>query len=216
MSKHFLSLLFLSLALALASSCTFMENRSFVGQMDGDDPWMRPGEDFRVVNGDSGQVYRTRDQVLERTPRFGNEALSYNENRSLEEELRRLEESLPPQEYQHYLNAKDSLATTSDRIYFLKIPSVAERDQYLTLRNQGRNPAGFNQTDGEMTLAVRNRDLLLGMSKDQVNTSWGRPTRVDVAGNPKHQNERWSYYRGGQFKFVYFDSGRVQGWDNGE
>lgn len=210
-------IIIIQLALFLVlSACGLTENRTFVGQMESGEQWMIPGKDFRVVPGDSGQAYRTRQEVQARTPLFGHEALSFQESRALEEELRVLEEAIAPEEYQQYMTVKDSLPSVSDKIYYLKIPSAAERNQYMVLRSQGRNPAGFMNSNPQLDLAVRNRDLLLGMHKDQVMQSWGRPSRVDVAGNPRYENERWSYYRGGQFKIVYFESGRVQGWDNGE
>ena len=51
------------------------------------------------------------------------------------------------------------------------------------------------------------------MSKTEVQRIWGSPSRVDVAGNPKMENERWSFYHNGRVKTVFFESGRVEGWE---
>jgi hypothetical protein len=43
--------------------------------------------------------------------------------------------------------------------------------------------------------------------------TFGRPTRVEVAGNPSYENERWLYSVNGATKYIYFESGRVEGWE---
>ena len=43
--------------------------------------------------------------------------------------------------------------------------------------------------------------------------SWGNPSKVDVAGDPKNQNERWTFYEKNKVKRVYFEKGLVNGWD---
>ena len=48
--------------------------------------------------------------------------------------------------------------------------------------------------------AVRVSDIHHGMTKLQVQDLWGSPTRVDVAGNPTNENERWSFYESGKVK----------------
>ena len=57
-----------------------------------------------------------------------------------------------------------------------------------------------------------NNELLLGMDKKTVMKKWGRPTRIDVAGNPTNENERWSFYYNGKVRQVYFEKGVVNGW----
>jgi hypothetical protein len=51
------------------------------------------------------------------------------------------------------------------------------------------------------------------MSKTQVLQSWGEPARVDIAGNPSNENERWLYSMNGASKYIYFEAGEVQGWE---
>ncbi|MBT3984598.1 MAG: hypothetical protein HOE90_24795 [Bacteriovoracaceae bacterium] len=197
------------------SSCGFIEQRTFVDEMEAGNDWMVPTQDFNVVRGDSGRAFRNTKEVLARTPMLDDEKRAYKRERFLEEELRKLEDDLPDEEYQHYLRYKGELSGVSEKIYFLKVRSIASREEYAQTRGLGHYQNNFRNTASEAAFAVRTRDLLLGMAKDQVLSSWGRPSRVDVAGNPRLQNERWSYYRKGKFKFVYFESGRVQGWDDG-
>ena len=56
------------------------------------------------------------------------------------------------------------------------------------------------------------RGIQIGMSKTQVEQLWGRPVNIEVAGDPRYENERWSFYHQGKMNYVYFESGEVQGW----
>jgi outer membrane protein assembly factor BamE (lipoprotein component of BamABCDE complex) len=51
------------------------------------------------------------------------------------------------------------------------------------------------------------------MSKSDVMNHLGHPTRVEVAGNPSYENERWLYTRNGASNYVYFEAGHVEGWE---
>ncbi len=58
------------------------------------------------------------------------------------------------------------------------------------------------------------KGLYVGMDKQAVIRSWGKPYRIEVAGNPKNQNERWIFNKGNsRIDYVYFESGIVQGWE---
>ncbi len=101
------------------------------------------------------------------------------------------------------------MASTSERIYFLSLPKNERRDY---LENRGylevepeRVPAS------EVRFGLRMSDLNQGMSKEDVLESWGNPLKVEVAGNPSHENERWLYDVNGAMKYVYFESGYVAG-----
>ena len=60
--------------------------------------------------------------------------------------------------------------------------------------------------------SIHGSELFLGMDKKEVVEVWGKPARVEIAGNPKNQNERWSFVEDGNVRQVYFEGGRVQGW----
>lgn len=60
----------------------------------------------------------------------------------------------------------------------------------------------------------------LGMAMDEVTQVWGDPREVDTAGDPALGNQRWTYTDGfssryslGGKKIVYFEEGRVVGWE---
>lgn len=57
-------------------------------------------------------------------------------------------------------------------------------------------------------------DIAWGMEMKQVSNSWGEPGDVHVAGDPREKNEKWVYREGlNQTRIVYFENGRVSGWE---
>jgi hypothetical protein len=63
--------------------------------------------------------------------------------------------------------------------------------------------------------AIDARDIILGMTRDEVLESWGSPAQREIAGTGGSGNERWTY--GSRFSFggsrtVIFEKGRVAGW----
>jgi hypothetical protein len=63
--------------------------------------------------------------------------------------------------------------------------------------------------------AIETRDVVLGMTRQQVMTSWGQPQEREVAGRDGSGHERWTY--GSKFslngaRVVIFENGRVAGW----
>jgi hypothetical protein len=167
-----------------------------------------PREDFKVVPGDEGHGYRTEEEVVRRTPATESERKQMMFEESLEQELYELELRQSPRQLTHYRRNIKHLEGMSERIYFLRLPTMEERDGYLS--SKGYIKANFNRNFRE--LASRRGDVTLGMDKDQVTNVWGEPFRIDVAGNPRMENERWAYHKEGKTKFIYFEAGRVEGW----
>lgn len=203
------------LALMLFSSvgCSqFLSGRSYLSEMEHNDGrYFTPREDFPVVAGDTGRDWETDEERNMRTPASESDLMAERDRRLLKQELRDLENRQSDQALDFYDKYKRNLATTSEKIYFLKLPPY-ERKEYLRTRGfmqAERAPASF---DREM-YGVRNNDLAQGMSKSDVESSWGRPSRVEVAGNPSYENERWLYSVSGASKYIYFESGRVEGWE---
>ena len=71
----------------------------------------------------------------------------------------------------------------------------------------------------KVSRAIARSDLVAGMSMAEVNSAWGEPLEVQNAGQIRHGNERWLYRTGlsskyglGQTRAVYFEGGRVVGW----
>lgn len=223
--QSFILFLFIQLGL---SSCAFLENRTFVDEMDREtDGFFVPGQDFSTVSGDSGQAYRSRDQIMQRTPASYRERLSDLQYSSLKEELAVKEKALSHHEYLRYREYSPYLESDSEKIYYLGL-SIAERDDYLRSRGLSNDtPTGFggDRRMGEETAstyslhetlmgdyASSSSEVYLGMDKQSVLRKLGKPNRIDIAGDPRYQNERWSFYDNGRVKFIYFESGQVQGW----
>ena len=73
----------------------------------------------------------------------------------------------------------------------------------------------------EFEEVVDSQDIALGMPTEYVKKSWGEPNNVEVSGNPIYRNERWQYNKQvstpqgykQEKRFVYFEGGRVVGWE---
>ena len=58
------------------------------------------------------------------------------------------------------------------------------------------------------------------MDMGEVVRAWGEPYRVDFAGEPDKLNQKWVYpegprgtISGGMSRILYFEQGRLAGWD---
>lgn len=70
-----------------------------------------------------------------------------------------------------------------------------------------------------IALALENRDVTLGMGMRDVADVWGEPSQIEAAGESR-RHQRWIYYTGlsstwslGSARAVYFENGRVIGWE---
>jgi hypothetical protein len=204
------------LLFGLAACSQFQTGRSYLSEMEYDDsPYYRPAVDFPVLAGDTGSMGRRLEDYEPATPLSKDAAYARKRESSLEGELLRLESVQSEEELDFYQSQKKYFSTTSEKIYFLKLPSH-ERDEYLGSRgfakmtdreedSASRQPASY--------FGVRTATLGLGMNKDEVVESLGRPYKVEIAGNPSFENERWVYKMNGATKYIYFESGTVQGWE---
>lgn len=199
--------------LLLFTACADLPGgRTYLSEMEHDDSsFYHPDEDFPVVGGDAEVTGMSMDEYRRnRLPRTAEEKTHDREGQLLRAELRALEDSQGEEEREFYSKYKKKLATTSERIYYLKLPR-GERRSYLQERGfiaQTRSPASLSNA-----LTARRNDVMMGMSKNDVMASLGRPARVEVAGNPSLENERWLYQYNGASKYIYFESGVVQGWE---
>lgn len=76
----------------------------------------------------------------------------------------------------------------------------------------------YGRGDEDYQRPARSSELFLGMAMRDVQMSWGSPHSVETAGDPSYGNQRWIYKRGfsrlgGETKIVYFEEGRVVGWE---
>ena len=209
----------LTFLLFLSGCAGLFQNRSFISEMDHQyDDFFVPGEDFDYIPGDTGVPYRSREQIRKRTPASESESFRRNEYSSLTSELQSKERKLSLRERELYREVKPYLESDSEKIYFLSL-HPRERMEYLDSRRIKDSLSSLRPYENQRTRTTLSSleplytgDLYLGMSKVQVIDMWGRPARIEVAGNPSNENEKWAFYENGRVKFVYFEGGTVQGW----
>ena len=211
-----LKLIILGLALSNVSCSQYLSHRSYLSQMEHDDStFFNPRTDFPVVVGDTGRDWETRKERLSRTPDTESEVQDDQGRRILKQELKTLEGRQADEDLAFYELHKRKLASTSEKIYFLALPQ-SERGEYLYSRgveDTARTPAAESTHVRDDAYGVRDSNLSSGMTKSDVMNLWGRPNRVEVAGNPSYENERWLYKVNGASKYIYFESGFVDGWE---
>lgn len=213
--------LLILLTVLTISSCSLLERRDFSDQMDYayDEPLFKPNSDFMVMAGDSGRDFDTYSEIMDRTPASAQMNSNYRYEKSLLRELNHLERKLQENEYYEYTRYKSRLGSTSEKIYYLRL-LPHERNEYLRLRNiesrsQSMNYVAASQQPAQSSYNTRyksDRDITLGMSQSEAVNNWGAPERRDIDGDPVDQNERWAYRKNGRIKYIYFESGKVQGW----
>lgn len=58
-------------------------------------------------------------------------------------------------------------------------------------------------------------NVKIGMSKDDVIWSWGKPTKINDSYVAGHVNEQWVYDRGNfRSQYLYFEDGLLKSWQN--
>ena len=197
----------------LFSCANVLEGRTFISAMDREsDGLFVAGRDFMPVAGDTGVSYRTKEEIGNRTPYSEREGMDRYEYESLQHELVQKEMRLTETGKMQYQEAASILETTSEKIYFLNL-SENERESYLNTRRVG-GVRGNSRSIASIPSAAESsgRNLYLGMNKNDVVSKWGRPDRVDIAGNPSYENERWAFRAADGMHYVYFEKGTVQGW----
>jgi hypothetical protein len=178
-----------------------------------DSTFYHPDEDFPVVGGDAEVTGMSMDEYRRnRLPRTESEKGEDRETQLLRQELRSLEGSQTEEELAFYQKYKKKLASQSEKIYYLKLPP-GERHQYLQDRGFLNSPAVRTPASLSDSLNPRRQEIGIGMSKNDIVASLGKPARVEIAGNPSYENERWVYQFNGSSKYIYFESGVVQGWE---
>jgi hypothetical protein len=199
----------------LASCGPISVNRSFVDEMDKEEPeYLIAGKNFEVTPGDSGSHPYQHGEMMERTPERAEDYPEWSERQKIKKELNTKLSSLNEEQQNWFRRNEDLFGTDSQKIYFLGL-SQSERDEYLdTLhtKNLRKSPRGRAPASRFRYSPRANREVYMGMGKTQVSSLWGKPHRVDVAGDPRYENERWTFYENGRRKFIYFAQGRVEGW----
>lgn len=143
----------------------------------------------------------------------------YAEAMAVRSLLKKLEARLEgKRERDQYFKNKPYMKSDRDRIEFLSLDNYDDRNHWLT----AHGVFGTETPNApEIQALIEINDITVGMTKQAVRDSWGEPELVEVAGNPLYGNERWAYREqlpsseGFQTekRMVYFEAGRVIGWD---
>lgn len=208
--KHFFLLLTL-----MVQGCSFIPERSYSDLMDEKEDFYVPERDFILTAGDTGERYPTFDQTLDRTPASlkdedNSVSPELREKYQLKKELAYVEQTQPPLFLEMYWQFKEDFRNDSERIYFLSLPSLKERENYLASRGM-KSAQSKPQYVSELISKEDHSEILSGMSAVQVRKIAGNPTYTEVTGIDG--SSRWAYrlpnYR---VRYIYFDQGIVKGW----
>jgi hypothetical protein len=133
--------------------------------------------------------------------------------------LKQLENRLSSKkEVEQYSKALPWFKSDSERIDFLRQPDFEARQEWLN-RNQFSKRSQLSKI--EFQELIQAQDIAIGMPQSLVAQSWGEPQSIEVSGQPEFRNERWRYFRyistqdgfRPEKRTVYFEGGRVVGWD---
>lgn len=206
------SAIFIILMIVTSACSLMLPDRSFIEEMEREnEAFYSPGIDFPVVSGDTGETKRNKEEILARTPASRRSKYIQDSMASLGSELREKEAELSDGESERYRKNKSLLSTDSDKIYYLNL-TPSERTSYIQAKKEDLEDEVLQKKDLFKKRSIHSSELFLGMLKSEVVNLWGKPSRVEIAGNPKNQNERWSFVEDGNVKQVYFEDGKVQGW----
>ena len=179
---------------ALAGCSGILIERNFTGEMESKgERFFRPGKDFQVLVGDTGHLYPTKREIMERTSKK-----ERYRRESLREELLSKEAALSKSEQMSYKRVEKYFENDSERIFYLSL-APSERDAYV-------------QHKGAESESLPKRQLYFGMSQNDVMRYYGMPQSREISGPLNLGRERWVFYHKGVLTYVYFEQGLVQGW----
>ncbi|MGZ3772412.1 MAG: hypothetical protein ACXVCY_01680 [Pseudobdellovibrionaceae bacterium] len=178
----------------------------------------------RISSDDQPSARNSNDQITQQTAyEMGKDPHSLSSSDVDEihnrQKVRQLERSLSSKkEREQYSKVLPWLKNDEEKIEFLSIPSIEGRQHWINKKNIW---ARTQAPQEEMKDLVESQDIAMGMPQDYVRRSWGDPLSVEVSGNPLYKNERWKYQRQistsqgfrKEIRYVYFEGGRVVGWE---
>jgi hypothetical protein len=184
-----------------------------------------------VVNGESTSS-TVQEYFFEKGAKAWGQAkeeLGYNSGNELSEqqiqavqlraELNRLEKSLNNDlERKQYYSLKPFFKSDFERVYFLRLPDKESRQRWANMKGVTTDDTTFDRSVAQL---IENNDIARGMSRGAVKQSWGEPDIIEAAGNPMYGNERWKYNKlvstsdgyKPESRVIYFEAGRVIGWE---
>lgn len=141
------------------------------------------------------------------------------ENDPLTIQIRSYEKQLSTKrEKEHYSKMLPWFKSDQERLTYLQISNFNDKQQWALdqrVWNRANNPSQ------EMKTMLVTSDIAIGMPMDYVIKSWGEPMSKQVSGNPFLKNEKWKYSKNistrdgykKEDRLVYFEGGRVVGWE---
>ena len=143
------NLLKILLLSSLMSSFGMLCHRDYYDEMELSDfqgPIFMPGREFDVVSGDDGRAYRDQEDIYLRTPATEKDREHYSYQNSIKYELYALENRQSDNDYNDYMKVTNELNSDSERIYFLRLTTAKERQQYLQAKGITVEGASWSQT----------------------------------------------------------------------
>lgn len=165
------------------------------------------------------KIQKREAQELAKAPRNAPSNNKIYSPKPLLSEVRKLEGSLAgKREVDQYSKVLPWFESEEEKAEFLRLPDFESKQQWLNEHNFGGRS---QKVQSEMESLVESKDIALGMPAALVRKSWGEPENIEVSGNPQFKNERWKYHKfvtspdgyKSEKKIVYFEGGRVVGWE---
>jgi hypothetical protein len=196
----------------LVNACSLTSERSFEDIMSSQEEYYHPGRDFRFAVGDVGQRHYTTEEVIERTPSSEKLAPELREQIYLRKEVGELERLQPQIFVEQYDRYREYFSSESEKVYFLRLTSMEDRERFLIDKGIKRAPAAAITPVGQ-NYSWEHK------SKASVWEEYGAPQKVESTsggGQEKEQEqdqeqERWTYRlpQGGGRTF-YFAGDKVK------
>ena len=103
--------------------------------------------------------------------------------------------------------------------FFSHFSSSDDPIERVGLEQQRRPAEAAPLPHDQIQSALKEGEITLGMSMEEVTELWGHPGLVDFAGDRPSLNQKWTYIQGlisqselAPTRVVYFEKGRVSGW----
>jgi outer membrane protein assembly factor BamE (lipoprotein component of BamABCDE complex) len=200
--------------LGLSACTTLLERDSRSGYSRSDAPIESVREFYQ--DRDSKEESEARDELG-----YSGRGLNEQERTRLDQRLhlRRMEAQLESKrDKKQYFGVRGALRSDNERMYFLSLPNFETKQRWLQNRGYLKEETAYPEN---VAKTIEAQDIALGMSQKAVRESWGDPDFVENAGDPMYGYERWNYHRftpgsdgyQKENRTVYFESGRVVGWE---
>lgn len=161
----------------------------------------------------SSGFYKTSSQEVDSRDTYPDAAID------IKIRLKQLENQLSSnRDLDQYSKALPWFHSDAEKVEFLNSGGFSERQNWLQSHNFGGRQA---RVMSDLQEVVHNQDIVIGMPDALVKKSWGDPQSIEISGRPAFRNERWKYTKNistsdgfkAEQKFVYFEGGKVVGWE---